>query len=218
VFTAKAAELIEKQREQWDNGAHKCTSNYPYRGYKGGVYEGGIKVPLIVKWPGHVAAGSKSPELVNTPDIYPTVLQLAGLPLKPEQHMDGQSFYNALTGKGVDEDKAIFWHHPHYRDDSPGVPASVVRRGNYKLIRHYDSGSTELFNLADDPSEKQDLSQINPETSRELNALLDAWFGDVDAVVPQKNPYSDPEKAKTELWGGPGEVARRKAKFSGQKK
>lgn len=201
-----------------DNGAHKCSSNYPYRGYKGGVYEGGIKEPLIVKWPGQIAPGSKSPELVNTPDLYPTLLQLAGLPLKPEQHRDGQSFYNALTGKGVDADKAIFWHHPHYRDDSPSVPASVVRKGNYKLIRHYDSGLTVLFNLKDDTSEKQNIRQSNPEVTQELNGLLDAWLTDVDAVIPQKNPNCDPEKAKNEMWGGPGEVARRKAKLSEKEK
>lgn len=196
-----------------DDAAHKCSSNYPYRGYKGGVYEGGIKEPLIVKWPEHIAPGSKSPELVNTPDIYPTLLELAQLPLKPEQHMDGQSFYKALKNEGLDADKAIFWHHPHYRDDSPSVPASVVRKGNYKLIRHYGSASTVLFNLKHDLSEKHDLSQTNPEMTKELNLLLDAWLKHVDAVVPQKNPNCDPEKAKTEMWGGPGEVARRKAKL-----
>ena len=201
-----------------DNGAHKCSSNYPYRGYKGGVYEGGIKEPLIVKWPRQIAPGSKSPELVNTPDIYPTLLQLAGLPLRPQQHMDGQSFYNALTGKSVDEEKAIFWHHPHYRDDAPSVPASVVRKGDYKLIRHYDSGSTALFNLADDCAEQQDISQSNPKVTQELNTLLDAWLHNVDAVIPQKNPNVDPVKAKDEMWGGPGEVARRKAKLSAKAK
>jgi len=197
-----------------DNGGHTCTSNYPYKGYKGGIYEGGIKEPLIVKWPGHIAPGSKSTELVNTPDIYPTMLQLAGLPLKPEQHTDGQSFFNALAGKRINVDKAIFWHHPHYRDNAPSVPASVVRKGNYKLIRHYDSGSTELFNLQHDTSETQNISHSNPEVTKELNLLLDAWLKDVDAVIPQKNPHCDLEKAKTEMWGGPGDVARRKAKLS----
>lgn len=155
-------------------------------------------------------------ELVNTPDIYPTMLQVAGLPFKPEQHMDGKSFYNAITGKRIDTDKAIFWHHPHFRDNAPSLPASVVRKGNYKLIRHYDSGSTKLFDLANDPSGKQDLSQKKPEMTKELNVLLDAWLHDVDAVIPQKNSNYDPEKAKTEIWGGPGEVARRKAKMSGK--
>jgi len=196
-----------------DNGGHTCTSNAPYKGYKGGVYEGGIKEPLIVRWPEQIVPGSKSPELVNTPDLYPTMLQLAGLPLKPKQHMDGQSFYDALTGKGIDADKAIFWHHPHYRDNAPSVPASVVRKGSFKLIRHYDSGSTELFNLKADTSETQNISQSKPEVTQELNALLDAWLHEVAAVIPQKNPYCDPEKAKHELWGGPGEVARRKAKL-----
>ncbi len=201
-----------------DNGGHTCTSNYPYRGSKGGIYEGGIKVPLIVKWPAKVQAGAQSPELVNTPDIYPTLLQLAGLPLQPQQHLDGHSFANALTGKGIDEGKAIFWHHPHFRDNAPSVPASVVRRGPYKLIRHYDSGVTELFDLADDPSEQQDISQANPGLTQGLNALLDAWLNDVDAVIPQKNPNFDPEKAKTEIWGGGASVAKRKGKRSDNKK
>ena len=201
-----------------DNGAHTCSSNYPYRGYKGGVYEGGIKQPLIVKWPGHIAPGSTSPELVNTPDIYPTMLQVAGLSFKPEQHMDGKSFYDAITGKGIDADKAIFWHHPHYRDNAPSVPASVVRKGSYKLIRHYDSGSTELFNLKDDTSEQKNISQSNPEVTQDLNAQLDAWLKNVDAVIPQQNPNCDLEKAKTEIWGGPGDVSRRKAKLSVKEK
>ena len=121
-------------------------------------------------------------------------------------------------GKGVDADKAIFWHHPHYRDNAPGVPASAIRKGNYKLIRHYASGTTELFNLKDDVAETKDLSRKHPEETRELNAFLEEWLEEVDAVIPRKNPNYDPEKAKTEIWGGPGDVARRKAKLSGTEK
>jgi arylsulfatase A len=199
-----------------DNGGHTCTSNYPYRGYKGSIYEGGIKEPLIVKWPDKITPGSRCSELINTPDIYPTLLDLAQLPQKPAQHPDGQSFYHALTGKEIDKEKAIFWHHPHYRDNAPSVPASVIRKGNYKLIRHYESGTTQLYDLEDDPSEKQNLNNRHPKKVKQLDTRLDRWLKDVNAVVPQKNPRHDPQKAKNEIWGGPGDVARRKAKLEQQ--
>lgn len=194
-----------------DNGGHTCTSNHPCRAHKGSIYEGGIKVPLIVKWQANITPGSKCPELVNTPDLYPTLLDLAQLPQKPEQHADGQSFYHALTDQELDQEKAIFWHHPHYRDNAPAVPASVIRKGDYKLIRHYESGTTELYNLQQDPSEKQNLQQTHPKVAKQLNILLDRWLKDVNAVVPQKNPGRDPEKAKNEIWGGGRSVAIRKA-------
>ena len=194
-----------------DNGGHTCTSNHPYRAHKGSIYEGGIKVPLIVRWQNKVTPGSTCPELFNTPDLYPTLLDLAQLPQKPEQHPDGQSIHQALTGKAIDKQKAIFWHHPHYRDNAPSVPASVIRQGDYKLIRHYESGATELYNLQQDPSEKVNLHQSHPKIAQQLNSRLDQWLKDVNAVVPQTNPQQDPEKAKDEMWGGPGDVARRKA-------
>jgi len=201
-----------------DNGGHKCTSNHPFRAHKGSLYEGGIRVPLIVKWPAKISPHSKSSELVNTPDIFPSLLETANLALEPQNHLDGQSFYPALITGKVTQGKAIFWHHPHYRDNATDVPASVIRQGDYKLIRHYDTGKYELFNLAKDPAETNDLSQLHPRLVIQLRKKLDAWLKNLNASVPHKNSAYDPEKAKDELWGGPMSVKIRQAERAQQEK
>lgn len=158
------------------------TSNLPLRGGKGWVYEGGIRVPLIIRVPGVTQRASTCDQPVTSPDLYPTLLELAGLPLMPEQHVDGTSF-NALL-KGEESKRGpLYWHYPHYGNQG-GAPAAAIRDGDWKLIQWYEDGKLELYNLAKDPSEKADLAQAIPKKRDELLGKLDHWREQVGAVMP----------------------------------
>jgi arylsulfatase A-like enzyme len=108
------------------------TSNLPLRTGKGWTYEGGVRVPLIIRWPGVSKPGSISPEPTISTDFYPTILEMLGLPPRPQQHSDGRSIVVALKGSALSE-RPIFWHYPHYSNQG-GAPHGAVRLGNYKLI------------------------------------------------------------------------------------
>jgi len=176
-----------------DNGGQSTsggfpTSNFPLKAGKGSLHEGGIRVPYIIRWPGVTKPGSKSSEPVIGTDFYPTLLEAAGLPMKPEQHVDGVSLVPLLNGTSETLGrKAIYWHFPHYA--SPGaVPAASVRAGDYKLIEFFEDNSQELYNLKDDIGEHDDLSTSMPEKTVELSAMLHAWYKNVDAKMPTPNP------------------------------
>ncbi len=169
------------------------TSNGPLRGGKATVYEGGVRVPCIVSWPGVTAAGSRSEAVIQSPDFYPTILQLLGLSAQPGQNFDGVSLVPALKG-GPLEREAIFTFFPH----SPGVPdtlppAVTVTAGDWKLIRLFHQGekgahSYRLYNLKDDLGETTDLSAAQPERVKELDARITKFLADTRAVVPLPNP------------------------------
>ena len=161
-----------------------ATSNLPLRGAKGWLYEGGIRVPLIVKWPGELQAGKISNELIMSTDFYPTILEMAGFSLKPDQHEDGKSFVNALRDKSYDRE-AIFWHFPHYSNHGMQSPGGAIRFGDYKLIEYFENGSTQLFNLVNDDKEQNDISLIMPEKTAELQKMLKDWRKNVSAKMPQ---------------------------------
>jgi len=173
------------------------TSNRPLRGGKATVFEGGIRVPCIVSWPGHVAAGSRSDEVIQSSDFYPTLLEL--LELKPQnmQVFDGISIAPALQGQSLPRD-AIFTYFPH----SPKVPDSlppsvVVHRGDWKLIRVFYAGENGghrwmLFNLATDPGEATDLASREPRRVQEMDALIERFLSQTGAVLPRRNPRFDP--------------------------
>ncbi|MEM7394761.1 MAG: sulfatase, partial [Verrucomicrobiota bacterium] len=150
------------------------TSNLPLRGGKGWSYEGGVREPMIVHWPGVTGPGSETDEPVISTDFYPTMLEIAGAPLKPEQHLDGVSFVPLLKGEKKLTRKAIFWHYPHYSNQG-GHPSSAVREGDYKLIEHFEDGSVELYNLKEDLGERNDLSEQMPELAARLKQSLEAW-------------------------------------------
>ena len=177
IFTSDNGGLSTKQG--WP------TSNEPLRCGKGLMYEGGIRVPLIVNWPGKIAAGVTSATIAGT-DFYPTLLEVAGLPLRPAQHVDAKSFLPILKGNPAEERGAIYWHYPHYGDQG-GQPSSAVREGDWKLIRWYEDNRTELFNIKDDLSEKHDLADSNPEKVKELSAKLDAWLKETGAKFATPN-------------------------------
>ena len=153
------------------------TSNLPYRGGKGWMYEGGIRVPLIVRWPGRTKPGTVNSTPVVAMDLFPTVLEIAGL---DQGSADGQSLVPIMTGRPDSADRPIFWHYPHYSNQG-GIPASAVRLGKYKLIRRLEDGRTHLFDLIADPGEHEDLSVSLPTKRQELAALLDDWYQQVDA-------------------------------------
>jgi arylsulfatase A-like enzyme len=176
-----------------DNGGFSnATSNAPLRANKGASYEGGIRVPLIVRWPGVARPGLVSAEPVISTDLYPTCLAAAGLPLRPQQHCDGLNLQPLLTGGASLERTALFWHYPHYNDHPSSVPASVIRKGPWKLIEIFDPEGVELYNLADDLGETRNLVAAQPVLAAELRRELEAWRRSVGAEMMQPNPDYDP--------------------------
>ena len=173
-------------------GGSPATSNRPLRSEKGTLYEGGIRVPAIVRWPGVTKAGS----VCETPgpliDFYPTFLDAAGLTLPPDQVMDGVSLVPVLRdAKAQLARQALFWHYPHYHHSRP---SDAVILGDLKAIEFFDTGAVELYNLKDDPSETTDLAAKDPVTARQLQSLLRTWRQSVNAQMPQANPAYDPAR------------------------
>jgi arylsulfatase A-like enzyme len=163
------------------------TCNAPLAEGKGWMYDGGVREPLIVKWPGVTQPGTTCDVPVTSPDYYPTVLNMAGLAERPEQHTDGVSFTGLLQGQKELEREAIFWHYPHYGNQG-GTPGSAVRCGYYKLIEFFEDGHLELYNLREDIGEKQNLAADLPKQVKELHTMLVAWREQVNALIPQPNP------------------------------
>ena len=156
------------------------TSNLPLRGAKGWLYEGGIRVPMIVKWPHEGNRGTVCDEPVISTDFYPSILEMAGLRAMPKQHADGTSFVAALKGNPF-ERKAIYWHFPHYSNHGMQSPGGAIRLRDYKLLDYFENDTVQLFNLAVDPGEQNDLSLSRTEKAAELRAMLRAWRKDVSA-------------------------------------
>jgi len=166
------------------------TCNLPLRAGKGWLYEGGIREPMIIKWPGVVRPGVVCSEPVTSTDFYPTMLQMTGMPLLPEQHIDGVSIVPLLMGTGKLKREAIYWHYPHYHG-SGNRPSGAVRAGDYKLIEWYEDNSVELYNLKDDLGEKNDLAGSMPEKAAELRRLLHQWLRQTKATVPTPEQLKD---------------------------
>ena len=161
------------------------TCNFPAAEGKGWMYEGGTLVPAWVWWPGHVAAGRSCAVPINTPDFYPTLLDVAGLAPEEGQVCDGISILPLLQGKEIPE-RPVFWHYPHYGNQG-GTPGGSVRLGKYKLIEFYEDGKTVLFNLEQDISESRDVSEEEPEIASRLKKMLHDWRQSTGAVMPQRN-------------------------------
>lgn len=162
------------------------TSNLPLRGAKGWLYEGGIRVPLIVKWPGHSKQGAVCDEPVISTDFFPSLLEMTGLPQKRDQHLDGASFAAAVKGQPFDR-KAIYWHFPHYSNHGMQSPGGAIRLGDYKLLEYFENKTVQLFNLKVDPGEQNDLANRQPAKTKVLLAMLQAWRKDVSArMMPTK--------------------------------
>ncbi|MEL0097074.1 MAG: sulfatase [Planctomycetaceae bacterium] len=172
-----------------DNGGFwKATSNAPLRANKGAYYEGGIRVPLIIKWPGVTKAGVIERTPSTSSDLYPTCLTAAGLPLLPNQHQDGVDLTPLLSGDGRIGERALFWHYPHYNGHPSSVPSSVIRKGAWKLIQSYDPAGLELYNLEKDLSETNNLVKQETELTNSLLKELEAWKLSVRAEQMLPNP------------------------------
>ena len=165
------------------------TTNLPLRTGKGWLYEGGIREPMVIHWPGVTKAGSVSNQVTISTDFYPTLLDMAGLPALPEQHVDGVSLVPVLKGKKLNRGP-VFWHYPHYGNQG-GSPGSAVRDGDWKLIEWFEEGrGLELYNLKSDIGEQNNLAAKNPEKRKEMYALLQKWQKEVGANMPSKNPLA----------------------------
>lgn len=173
------------------SGDNFSTSNLPFRGGKGRQWEGGIREPYYVYAPGITSPGTVSDVPVIGTDFYPTILDLADLPQKPKQHLDGVSIVPLLKGEKI-KDRDLFWHYPHYGNQG-GEPSSIIRSGDWKMIHYWEDGRDELYNLAADIGEQNDLAQTESEKTKHLRAKLDKWLNDVGAVMPQPDPRWKPE-------------------------
>jgi arylsulfatase A-like enzyme len=174
--------------------AGDITDNAPLRGGKGMLYEGGIRVPYLFRWPGTVAAGATCDQPINSVDLYPTLLELAGTKLPDGQPLDGASYVRLLKngGQGTLDRDAIYWHFPGYLGAGAGnwrtTPAGAIRRGDWKLLEFFETNRVELYNLKDDLGERKNLAAARPELTRELRDKLHAWRTAVKAPMPTPNP------------------------------
>ena len=175
------------------SGDAYATSNLPLRGGKGRQWEGGLREPYFVRAPGVTEPGSTCDTPVTGTDFYPTILELTGLPLAPEQHVDGVSLVPLLKGQAI-EPRPLFWHYPHYGNQG-GEPSSIIRRGDWKLIHYWEDGRDELYQLSEDPAEQHDVAQQQPERRGTLRRELDAWLTEVHAKIPQPDPRYDARRA-----------------------
>ena len=181
-----------------DNGGlAKVTDNAPLRAGKGSAYEGGVRVPFIVSWPGATKAGSTSDVPVITPDIPATILSLTAVGAEPSQLLDGVNLEPLFAGDRLARD-AIYWHYPHYH---PGgaTPYSAIRSGSWRLVHFYEDGRSELYDLAADVGERNDLAAAHPGQVVDLKKRLDTWLAETGGQFPSPNPDSDPvrDAAKT---------------------
>ncbi|PQO42257.1 sulfatase [Blastopirellula marina] len=158
------------------------TSNLPLRGGKGWIYEGGIREPMIVRWPGVTKADSVSEQYVSSVDFFPTMLEMAKIKVPQGLTIDGKSFAPVLEGKSIDRGP-IFWHYPHYGNQG-GSPSAAVRDGNWKLAEFYEDGNLELYNLSEDIGEQHNVAEDHPEIVKKLYAELEAWRKETGAKLP----------------------------------
>jgi arylsulfatase A-like enzyme len=166
-------------------GNPPATSNAPLRSGKGNPYEGGLRVPLLIRAPGITRPGSVCESPVISHDFFPTLLELAGAPKSAAATAtDGASFLPLLRGDSKPPHEALFWHYPHYWNGGKVSPYSVARVGQWKLIRFYESGREELYELRGDPSEQHDLALAQPDRRKDISARLNAWLKEVGAQMP----------------------------------
>ncbi len=171
------------------------TDNVPLRSGKGSLYEGGIRVPLIAGWPGRIAPGTISDRPVNSVDLYPTLLELAGVPPPAGYPLDGTSFAPILKGGTAGERGPLFWHFPGYlgagQDTWRTTPVGVIRSGDWKLMEFFEDGRLELYNLKEDLGEKKNLAADHPDRARQLKSRLEAWRKEIGAPMPRLKTEAD---------------------------
>ena len=180
-----------------DNGARIPTSsNVPLRAGKGSCYEGGVRVPLIVYWPGHTKPRSEDDTPVITMDLLPTILAMAGLDDSAAAERDGLSLAPLLEQTGGLPERSLFWHYPHYQHYQleGTTPYGAVRCGDYRLVEFYDDHRLELYNLREDVSERNNLAAAEKSLATSLQQQLHAWLRGVNGQMPTPNPNYDPTR------------------------
>lgn len=171
-----------------------ASCNLPLRGGKGTQWEAGIRVPLLVRMPHGEHADTKCCTPVISTDFYPTILDMAGLPLVPSIHRDGVSLKNLFYGKNITE-RPLYWHYPHYGNQG-GEPSSIIRQGDWKLIYYHEDGRNELYNLKQDPYETEIVNKRYSEIVKCLRAQLDHWLASTHATMPIPDPQYNEDKAR----------------------
>ena len=167
------------------------TSNLPFSEGKGWMYEGGTREPLFIRWTDVIQPSTYCHVPVSSPDYYPTILDIAQLPLPSEQSFDGMSLKPLLSGDNFLERGGIFWHYPHYGNQG-GSPSAAIRKGDWKLIRFFEDEREELYHVASDPGEMRDVASTELAIRNSLSANLSVWLSEVGALLPETNPDHTP--------------------------
>ncbi|MCG8584990.1 MAG: sulfatase [Pirellulales bacterium] len=191
-----------------NGGVLRVTDNGPLRWGKGSAYEGGIRVPMLVRWPGTVKPGTVETTPVHVTDIYPTLLEAAGAKRPLGHTLDGHSLAPLLTSGSAPERDALYWYMPLYDPKWGASPCAVIRQGKYKLIEYFGDyididqggkyllgGRTELFNLRNDISERRNLANVEPERVQAMRQKLHVWIESMGRSIPGRNPDFDRQKA-----------------------
>lgn len=182
---------IDKRADQ----TQPTTSNLPLRSGKGSLYEGGIRVPLLIRWPGHTPAGSVCKKPVILMDLFHTLREAAGLPSEIDSHADGEGLVDLLKNPAASWDRdTLFFHFPHYYETTG--PVGAIRSGEWKLIEYFDDSRVELYRLSTDLGETSDLAHVEAEKTAELQDALHRWRTSVNAAMPIRNP-AIPSKANS---------------------
>ncbi|MBN1342892.1 MAG: sulfatase [Phycisphaerae bacterium] len=211
IFSSDNGGVGGYEREGIHGGS--ITDNAPLKGGKGMLYEGGIRVPYVFLWPGRIARGAVCEEPINSVDLYPTLLELAGAEPPRSYPLDGTSYASLLThgGKGGKGRGPLFWHFPGYLGSGGNTwrttPVGVIRSGDWKLMEFFEDGRLELYDLREDIGEKKDLAAAQPQRVKELHARLLAWRKDLRAPMPTPNRKID--RTSTDATTKPGKRGKR---------
>lgn len=180
-----------------NNKRELATTNKPLRAGKGHNYEGGLKVPVFVRWPGVADNKAENSSIITGMDYYPSILEMCGFPLLPKEHKDGVSFVQALKGQTINEDRPFYWHQTASRPSSTGDHnSSVIRLGKNKLHHFLDDNRFELYNLETDPYEKNNIASESHELAAGLKKKLDEWKKEVGASEVKKKGKNAIDKRK----------------------
>jgi len=174
-----------------------ATSCLPLRGGKGRQWEGGIRQPYYISVPGLADDGRINATPVTGTDFYPTILDLAGIALLPQEHIDGVSLLPLIKGEKIKE-RDLFWHYPHYGNQG-GEPSAIIRSGEWKLIHYFEDGRNELYQVNKDIGEQVDLNSSKPEVSQRLVVKLQSWLKETGATIPLADDRFNGEKKKKQL-------------------
>jgi arylsulfatase A-like enzyme len=199
IFTSDNGGVGGYEREGIKGGS--ITDNAPLKGGKGMLYEGGVRVPYLFRWPGKIAPGGICDAPINSVDLYPTLLELAGATPPANYPLDGTSYFSLLTGGTANARAPLYWHFPGYLGAGAGTwrttPVGSIRDGDWKLLEFFESGRLELYNLKDDIGEKHNLAQAQLTKTRELHNKLLAWRKQVGAPLPRPITEADKKQRRT---------------------